>query len=207
MRAVLQKVLRASVTVDERVVGEISRGVCVLVGIQADDTLADLEYIAKKILTLRVFQQDPLDASSAHWKKSIVDLDLEVLCVSQFTLCAKTTKGAKPDFHQAMGSERSRDMFDRLVGRLGELHDPGRVRTGAFGEMMQVALVNDGPVTLTLDSRKFSYETQQQQPTGDAQKDRVAEKARAKDLRRQAFTSSSSGSSTPSSTTLNTKDS
>ncbi|KAJ1825420.1 D-tyrosyl-tRNA(Tyr) deacylase [Coemansia sp. RSA 2703] len=190
MRAVLQKVLNASVTVDGQVVGSIGRGVCVLVGIHTNDTPEDLEHIAKKILTLRVFQQDPSEESSAHWKKSVMDLSLEVLCISQFTLCAKTTKGSKPDFHEAMRSEQSRDMFDRLVKRLGELYCPKRVQTGAFGEMMQVALVNDGPVTLTLDSRKFSYDEE------GPQKLAAQEKAAAKNMRRQALTSSQTSSST-----------
>ncbi|KAJ1722801.1 D-tyrosyl-tRNA(Tyr) deacylase [Coemansia erecta] len=194
MRAVLQKVLRASVTVDDRVVGEIGRGVCVLVGIHTDDTPEDLEYIAKKILTLRVFQEDPSNPSSSHWKKSVRDLNLEVLCVSQFTLCANTSKGSKPDFHSAMKSERSREMFDTLVRRLSELHYPEKIKTGAFGEMMQVSLVNDGPVTMSLDSRKFSYDAHKEQT-------KVAvEKAKAKDARRLVF---ASPSSTLSSATLN----
>ncbi|KAJ2782133.1 D-tyrosyl-tRNA(Tyr) deacylase [Coemansia javaensis] len=154
MRAVLQRVAQASVTVGGRVVGEIGPGVCVLVGISSEDTAEDMEYIARKVLGMRVFEDD----AGAMWKKSVQECGLEVLCVSQFTLYGKTTKGTKPDFHQAMKSAESRGVFDALVARMGQLYDPSRIATGEFGAMMQVALVNDGPVTLQLDSRKFSYD-------------------------------------------------
>ncbi|ORX74247.1 hypothetical protein DL89DRAFT_231803 [Linderina pennispora] len=152
MRAVLQKVLRASVSVDDRVVGEIGRGITVLVGISQHDTKEDMEYMAKKILNMRVFD----DAEGAMWKRSVQDEGLGVLLVSQFTLYGKTTKGNKPDFHEAMKSAESKQFFDDFVKRVGQLYDPSKVSTGEFGAMMQVSLVNDGPVTLELDSRKFS---------------------------------------------------
>ncbi|KAJ1849316.1 D-tyrosyl-tRNA(Tyr) deacylase [Coemansia sp. RSA 1722] len=177
MRAVLQKVLQASVTVGDRVVGEIGPGVCVLIGISHEDTTEDMEYMAKKILSIRVFDDD----SGAMWKKSVKDLNLQVLCVSQFTLYGKTTKGSKPDFHQAMKSSESRQFFDDFVYRLGQLYDPLKIQTGEFGAMMKVALVNDGPVTLELDSRKFSYDKPSQQQNA------AAAKAVAKEQRRQGF--------------------
>ncbi|KAJ2162208.1 D-tyrosyl-tRNA(Tyr) deacylase [Coemansia sp. RSA 552] len=174
MRAVLQKVTRASVTVGERTVGAIGPGVCVLVGISQNDTPEDAEYMARKVLGLRVFD----DASGAMWKRGVQDAGLEVLCVSQFTLYGKTTKGTKPDFHQAMKSDSSRKFFDDFVALLGRQYDPGKIATGEFGAMMQVALVNDGPVTLELDSRRFTY---------DAVEPAVAAKAAAKAARRQGF--------------------
>ncbi|KAJ2083197.1 D-tyrosyl-tRNA(Tyr) deacylase [Coemansia sp. RSA 988] len=174
MRAVLQRVTQASVTVGDRVVGAIGPGVCVLVGICHEDTREDMEYIAKKILGMRVFDDD----IGSMWKKSVQDKGLEVLCVSQFTLYGKTTKGMKPDFHQAMRSSESRQAFDDLVAHLGKLYDPSKIATGEFGAMMQVALINDGPVTLQLDSRKFSY---------DAPNPTTAAKLSAKDQRRQGF--------------------
>ncbi|KAJ2226573.1 D-tyrosyl-tRNA(Tyr) deacylase, partial [Coemansia sp. RSA 1722] len=98
-----------------------------------------------------------------------------------FTLYGKTTKGSKPDFHQAMKSSESRRFFDDFVNRLGQLYDPLKIQTGEFGAMMKVALVNDGPVTLELDSRKFSYDKPNQQQNA------AAAKAVAKEQRRQGF--------------------
>ncbi|KAJ1666831.1 D-tyrosyl-tRNA(Tyr) deacylase [Coemansia sp. RSA 1646] len=154
MRAALQKVVQASVTVNSKVVGQIGKGVCVLVGINKDDTRDDMEYIAKKILGVRIFDDD----EGNMWKKGTQELGLEVLCISQFTLYGKTTKGTKPDFHEAMKSNGSRQFFDDFVERLGQLYDRSKIATGEFGAMMQVSLVNDGPVTLQLDSRKFTYD-------------------------------------------------
>ncbi|KAJ2648182.1 D-tyrosyl-tRNA(Tyr) deacylase [Coemansia sp. RSA 1287] len=157
MRAVLQRVTRASVTVGDRVVGSIGPGICVLVGISQDDTKDDMEYIARKVLGLRVFNKD-LDM----WKASVQDAQLEVLCVSQFTLYGKTTKGMKPDFHSAMKSDTSRQFFDDFVALLGPL-------------------VNDGPVTLQLDSRKFSYDAKDpEQAAKDAAKLATKEQRRSK---------------------------
>ncbi|KAJ2152221.1 D-tyrosyl-tRNA(Tyr) deacylase [Coemansia sp. RSA 637] len=177
MRAVLQRVTRASVTVGDRVVGSIGPGICVLVGISQDDTKDDMEYIARKVLGLRVFNKD-LDM----WKASVQDAQLEVLCVSQFTLYGKTTKGMKPDFHSAMKSDTSRQFFDDFVVLLGRLYCAEKIQTGEFGAMMQVALVNDGPVTLQLDSRKFSYDAKDPE---QAAKD--AAKLAAKEQRRSKF--------------------
>ncbi|KAJ1728639.1 D-tyrosyl-tRNA(Tyr) deacylase [Coemansia biformis] len=174
MRAVLQKVARASVTVGDKVVGAIGPGVCVLVGISSADTAEDMEYMARKVLGMRVFDDD----TGSMWKKSVQDRGLEVLCVSQFTLYGSTTKGMKPDFHQAMGSAESRQFFDDFVTRLGQLYDRSRIATGEFGAMMQVELVNDGPVTLELDSRRFTYGVPD--PV-------VAARAAVKDQRRRGF--------------------
>ncbi|KAJ2353734.1 D-tyrosyl-tRNA(Tyr) deacylase [Coemansia sp. RSA 2618] len=177
MRAVLQKVAQASVTVGDRVVGSIGAGVCVLVGISHDDTPDDMEYIARKILNLRVF-----DDPTGMWKKSVMDARLQVLCVSQFTLYGKTTKGMKPDFHDAMKSEKSRQFFNDFVECLGRMYEKDMIQTGEFGAMMQVALVNDGPVTLELDSRKFSYD--QADPVQAA---KAAAKLAAKEQRRSKY--------------------
>ncbi|KAJ2898415.1 D-tyrosyl-tRNA(Tyr) deacylase [Coemansia aciculifera] len=175
MRAVLQKVLQASVTVGGKVVGEIGPGVCVLVGISRDDTPEDMEYMAKKVLGMRVFASSD---TGNMWAKGVQDMGLQVLCVSQFTLYGKSTKGSKPDFHEAMKSDESRLFFDKFVQRLGQLYDPTKIETGEFGAMMQVSLVNDGPVTLQLDSRKFVYAERD---------DAVSAATAAKDKRRQGF--------------------
>jgi len=153
MRAVIQRVTSASVTVDNEVISSISKGLMVLVGIGKDDTVADIETISNKILSLRIFS----DASGNMWKKSVKDIDGEVLCVSQFTLLANTTKGNKPDFHRAMGTEPGRQLYSSFLERMSALYQPGKIKDGRFGAMMNVSLTNDGPVTFTIDSRKFEY--------------------------------------------------
>ncbi|KIJ44310.1 hypothetical protein M422DRAFT_207995 [Sphaerobolus stellatus SS14] len=158
MRAVVQRVLSASVTVNGEVISSISKGIVVLLGIGKDDTPADSQYMANKLLTLKVF-----DNGEAMWRQSVKDISGDVLCVSQFTLLANTVKGSKPDFHRAMGSQQSKDMYEAFLKRLGELYNPDKIKDGQFGAMMSVSLTNDGPVTFTLDSRKFEYV----QPTPD----------------------------------------
>ncbi|KAG9015701.1 D-tyrosyl-tRNA(Tyr) deacylase [Tulasnella sp. 427] len=125
----------------------------VLVGIGTDDTTQDVEYIAKKILTMRVFD----DNDGTMWKAGVKDIGGEVLSVSQFTLMANTTKGNKPDFHGAMSSVSSREVYSTFLKRLGELYEPAKIKDGQFGAMMSVSLANEGPVTLQIDSRKFEY--------------------------------------------------
>ncbi|KAJ2004169.1 D-tyrosyl-tRNA(Tyr) deacylase [Coemansia thaxteri] len=175
--SILQKVLQASVVVGDRVVGEIGPGVCVLVGISREDTAEDIEYMARKVLGMRVFESSS-GAGGNMWAKGVQDVGLEVLCVSQFTLYGKSTKGTKPDFHEAMKSEDSRRFFDTFVQRLGQLYSPDKIATGEFGAMMKVSLVNDGPVTLQLDSRKLVYTERDTT---------VSAAAAAKEHRRQGF--------------------
>ncbi|KAN0077025.1 D-tyrosyl-tRNA deacylase [Tylopilus felleus] len=155
MRAVVQRVASASVTVDGKVISGISRGLMVLVGIGTDDTPADVDTLSNKILSLRVFE----DASGAMWKTSVKDIAGEVLCVSQFTLLANTTKGNKPDFHRAMSTEPSRQLYGVFLDKMKQLYVPDRIKDGQFGAMMAVSLTNEGPVTFTLDTRKFEYVT------------------------------------------------
>jgi len=131
----------------------------VLVGIGKDDTTADVDILTKKILNLRLFHD-----GLASWKKSVKDVDGDVLCVSQFTLMANTSKGTKPDFHNAMSTEQSRQMYSTFLGRLADLYRPQKIKDGRFGAMMQVSLTNEGPVTIALDSRKFEYVDRPVQP-------------------------------------------
>ncbi|KAH9900961.1 D-tyrosyl-tRNA deacylase [Cubamyces lactineus] len=161
MRAIVQRVSSASVTVDNEVISSIGRGLMVLVGIGRDDTTADLESLAKQILALKAFSDEQ---SGAMWKKSVKDIEGEVLCVSQFTLFANTSKG-KPDFHRAMASGPSRDLYGSFLKRMGELYRPEKIKDGRFGAMMDVRLTNEGPVTFTLDSRKFEYVEQPSLPS------------------------------------------
>ncbi|KAH9945776.1 D-tyrosyl-tRNA deacylase [Epithele typhae] len=153
MRAIVQRVSSASVTVDSEVISSIGRGLMVLVGVGRDDNAADMESISKQILSLKVFE-DP--TTGQMWKKNVQDLGGEVLCVSQFTLFASTKKG-KPDFRHAMATGPSRDLYGSFLKRLGDLYNPDKVKDGRFGAMMSVGLTNEGPVTFTLDSRKFEY--------------------------------------------------
>ncbi|KAF8808978.1 hypothetical protein BYT27DRAFT_7188068 [Phlegmacium glaucopus] len=155
MRAIIQCVSSASVTVDNEVISQISKGLMVLVGIGADDNNTDVSTLSKKILSLRVFS-DPFNPDKM-WKASVKDIDGDILCVSQFTLLANTTKGNKPDFHRAMSTEPSRRLYATFLDALKASHKPDKIQDGRFGAMMSVNLTNEGPITFTLDSRKFEY--------------------------------------------------
>ena len=148
MRAVIQRVTSARVRVGERVTGEIERGLLVLLGVGRGDTLADAQYVAGKIKDLRVFEGDagkPMD-------RSIVEVGGGVLVVSQFTLYGDVRKGRRPSFDEAAPPDEARDLYEALVRELREAHVP--VSTGEFQAMMHVELVNDGPVTVLVDSRR-----------------------------------------------------
>ena len=147
MRAVVQRVSRASVTVEERVTGSIAGGLLVLVGVTADDGEEDIVWLAGKIVGQKLFADE-----NGRMNFSVMESGGGVLVVSQFTLLASTRKGTKPSWHRAAGPEVAIPLYEAFVRKLEELL--GRpVATGEFGAMMEVALVNDGPVTLVLDSR------------------------------------------------------
>jgi D-aminoacyl-tRNA deacylase len=147
MRAVVQRVSSASVSVANRVVGEIAHGLLALVGVERDDTSADVEYIAGKISDLRVFED-----ADHHMNRSLHDVGGAVLVVSQFTLAADCRKGRRPSFDAAAPPETARPLYEQVVR---EIEARGlQVATGEFQAMMRVALINDGPVTILLDSRK-----------------------------------------------------
>jgi len=143
-------VLRASVTVGDRTVGAIGPGLLVFVGVEQHDGPADVQYIAEKVRDLRVFE-DPADPSG-HMNRSVQDIGGAVLVASQFTLAGDCRKGRRPSFAAAAAPQIAKPLYEDVVR---ELEASGlRVATGEFQAMMQVALVNDGPVTLLLDSRK-----------------------------------------------------
>ncbi|KAF8907575.1 D-Tyr tRNAtyr deacylase-like domain-containing protein [Mucidula mucida] len=154
MRAVIQRVASASVAVDGETISKISKGLMVLVGIGSDDTTSDASIIVKKILGIRVFSD--VDEPRKMWKTNVKDVDGEILCVSQFTLLADTTKD-KPDFHRAMPTEPAKELYSTFLRMLGEAYKPDKIQDGKFGAMMNVSLTNEGPITLTVDSRKFEY--------------------------------------------------
>ena len=147
MRAIVQRVASARVRVGERVVGEIGRGLLVLVGVGRDDTLDDVQAVAGKICEMRVFEGDgkPMD-------RSIVDVGGSLLVVSQFTLYGDMRRGRRPSFDAAAPPEQARRIYEELVRELRATSVP--TATGEFQAMMQVELVNDGPVTILIDSKK-----------------------------------------------------
>ena len=147
MRAVLQRVKKANVTVSGEVVASIEAGLLVLLGVEPADTAEDIEWLAQKLTRLRLFAD-----SSGGWNLSVVEAGLDVVVVSQFTLFASTRKGTKPSWHRAAKPEFAERMCAEFVTELNGLL-PRPAQTGTFGAMMDVALVNDGPVTLIVDSK------------------------------------------------------
>ncbi len=148
MRAVIQRSCQASVTVDQRLVGKIDRGLVVLLGVAAEDTPADADYLLEKIVGLRIF-----DDAEGKMNLALADIEGELLVVSQFTLLGDSRKGRRPSFIKAAGPELGRSLYEYFIERAKE--QGGNVATGEFGANMQVALVNDGPVTILLDSQKL----------------------------------------------------
>ncbi|MDB4384988.1 D-aminoacyl-tRNA deacylase [Opitutaceae bacterium] len=147
MRAVLQRVSQASVTVSKQVIGEASNGVVILLGITGHDTLADGKWLAEKICKLRIFADE-----AGAMNRSLVDIGGQALVVSQFTLHARTKKGTRPSFNDAAPPEIAEPLYDQFCSDLRALLGEDAVATGKFGAMMQVSLINDGPVTLILDT-------------------------------------------------------
>lgn len=148
MRAVIQRVSRASVTIDAEVVGAIGRGLTAFVGVEAGDGPADVAYVASKIRELRVFPDE-----AGRMNHSVVEAGGDVLLVSQFTVLGDVRRGRRPAFDAAEQPDQARRTYDDLVGTL---RSTGlRVETGRFQAHMTVALENDGPVTILIDSRKL----------------------------------------------------
>jgi D-tyrosyl-tRNA(Tyr) deacylase len=148
MRLLIQRVKRASVEIEGTIKGAIGKGLLVLVGVTHEDTEEDLEYLAQKLVKIRLF-----DDAEGVMNLDVQQVAGEILVVSQFTLLASTRKGNRPSYIAAAPEAVSRPMYERFVARVEEL--TGRkVATGEFGADMQVALVNDGPVTVWMDSKQ-----------------------------------------------------
>ncbi|HWN83935.1 MAG TPA: D-aminoacyl-tRNA deacylase [Vicinamibacterales bacterium] len=148
MRAVVQRVASARVLVDDRIIGAIGRGLLVLVGVGRDDTEADVTYTAGKVRELRLFE----GADGKPMDQSVATMSGEILVVSQFTLYGDVRRGRRPSFDAAAPPEQARGLYEAFVR---ELRSAGMsVSTGEFQAMMQVELVNDGPVTILVDSRR-----------------------------------------------------
>ena len=147
MKVVIQRVTRASVTIGQQLFSSIGKGILVLVGIQSDDTDEDINWLASKIVNLRIF-----DDENGIMNKSILDSDGEILAVSQFTLMARTKKGNRPSYIDAAPPAISIPLYEKFIGTLSqEVHK--EVQTGQFGANMKVELINDGPVTIIIDSK------------------------------------------------------
>ena len=147
MRAVIQRVQHASVTIDGKLKSQIQRGFLVLLGIEDADTEEDMEWLARKIVALRVF-----DDEQGVMNRNIQDAGGEILVVSQFTLMASYKKGNRPSWIRAARHEHAIPLYEAFTERLAQ-DLPGRVQTGEFGADMQVELLNDGPVTICMDTK------------------------------------------------------
>ncbi|MDD6040921.1 MAG: D-aminoacyl-tRNA deacylase [Clostridia bacterium] len=148
MRAVIQRVTRASVTIGDEVVGQIGPGFLVLIGVEEGDGEADLKYLSVKVPHLRIFEDE-----NGKMNRSLLDVGGQILAVSQFTLLGDARSSRRPSFTQAARPETANPMYERLVAAWRE--QGIEVQTGRFGADMKVELVNDGPVTLLMDSRKL----------------------------------------------------
>ena len=147
MRVVIQRVASASVTIDGKVKSAIGKGLMILLGVGHEDEIADIDYLVKKAAALRIFDDD-----AGVMNRSVVDIEGEVLVVSQFTLMASTKKGNRPSYIEAAGHEKAIPMYEEFCRRMSDTI--GRpVGTGEFGADMKVSLINDGPVTVCIDSK------------------------------------------------------
>ena len=147
MLIVLQRVLRASVNIDNSAYSSIEKGFVALVGFQPDDNENDLSFMVRKILRIRIF-----DDENGALNQSISDINGDILLVPNFTLAADTTRGNRPGFSTAMPSSDAKVMFEKFVDDVSSLHT--NVSSGLFGADMQVSLINDGPITISLASKK-----------------------------------------------------
>ena len=147
MRVVIQRVSEASVTVDGVITGSISKGLLVLMGVEDADTVEDIQWISSKVVNLRIF-----DDENGVMNCSVLDIDGEILLVSQFTLHASTKKGNRPSYIKASKTEIAIPMYEKMIAALTiALGKP--IQTGIFGADMKVRLLNDGPVTISIDSK------------------------------------------------------
>jgi len=148
MRAVIQRVTRASVTISNKIKSEIGPGLLVLLGIEENDDNDDIEWLCSKIVNLRIF-----DDSSQVMNLSVLETGGTILVISQFTLHAKTKKGNRPSYIRAAHSDIAIPLYNKFVIRLSQLMGK-EISTGEFGAMMQVESVNDGPVTIIIDTKE-----------------------------------------------------
>ena len=151
MRVILQRVEEASVKVDDKIVGSIDHGVLVLVGFTQKDTQKEIDYIAKKIVNLRIF-----DDENGVMNKSLIDINGSILSVSQFTLYADTSQGRRPSYTKALNGDEAIFLYDKFNQKLKEYGV--EVKTGIFGENMKVSLINDGPISIMIEKENKNGE-------------------------------------------------
>jgi D-tyrosyl-tRNA(Tyr) deacylase len=147
LKVIIQRVSEASVTIDQNIVAQINKGLLILVGIESEDNLEDINWLVSKIVYLRIFGDE-----NKVMNLSVKDIDGEIIVVSQFTLHALTKKGNRPSYIKAAKPEIAIPMYEKFV-QLLELELGKKIQTGQFGADMKVALVNDGPVTIIIDSK------------------------------------------------------
>ncbi|WP_346871011.1 D-aminoacyl-tRNA deacylase [Clostridium sp. UBA5119] len=147
MRAVVQRVKSSKVEVDNKVISEIGKGINLLVGISKEDTKEDIDYIVRKVLGMRIFEDE-----DERMNFSLQDIEGELLIISQFTLYGDCRKGKRPDFMKAQGGDAARELYNELVEAFKK--EIPNLKTGEFGADMKVEIINDGPVTLLLESKK-----------------------------------------------------
>jgi D-tyrosyl-tRNA(Tyr) deacylase len=147
MRAILQRVTQASCTVDQQITGEIGNGFLVLLGIEDADTQEDLTWLAQKIVNMRVFGDE-----NDLMNKSLVDVNGNILLISQFTLFAATKKGNRPGFTRAARPDKAIPMYEEMIKQLSDLLNK-QIQCGVFGADMKISLLNDGPVTIIMDTK------------------------------------------------------
>ncbi len=150
MKAVIQRVKSASVEVEARIVGQIGHGLMVLLGIGRDDTIRDAQWMVDKIINLRIFERE-----AGKFDESLLDIQGELLVVSQFTLYGDCSRGRRPSFSDAMDAKGARGLFEVFVAKAKE--KVRKVETGIFQANMDVSLINEGPVTLIVDSKQRTH--------------------------------------------------
>lgn len=148
MRAVVQRVKKSQVVVNGTVVGSINKGILVLLGVGREDTEEDLKWLVDKVVNLRIFEDD-----EGKMNKSVKDVNGEILVVSQFTLYGDCRRGRRPSFTQAAPPEKGKLFYEKFIELLKE--EKVKVENGVFGAKMEVHLINDGPVTILIDSKKI----------------------------------------------------
>lgn len=148
MRAVVQRVKAANVVVDNIVIGKIQQGILLLLGVEDNDEEKDLEYMCDKVPNLRIFEDE-----NAKMNKSLLDLGASLLVISQFTLLGDARKGRRPSFIQAAQPHKARALYEKFIEAMKEKNI--NTESGEFGADMEVELINDGPVTILLDSKKI----------------------------------------------------
>ena len=148
MRAVIQRVKKSSVIIENKTTGKIGRGLLVLLGVSVKDDQTDADYLAEKIVNLRIFED-----KNGKMNRSLIDKGCSMLIVSQFTLMADCRKGRRPSFINAAGPQKANELYEYFVTKVGEkgVH----VQIGRFGAIMDVALINDGPVTIIMESKNI----------------------------------------------------